>query len=214
MLQQYDSAAIPLIADSTEMAGSRQIAPMDRREVLPLSEAKTVDERRASLGEFSNGAASDSTKHPFKEKGPWRQGCETVLASSLLPSLVLVLLFFGGIAALTVVGVLDDPAIHGSAVIVGYVSFEVLTVRVARMSYVQRFLRPLSSTAVSCVLMHAVFTWYAVWQFFLWSSRQPDRVAEDVVRIALLYVALAAVAVLGRWSSGAKEWQELQYQAR
>ena len=143
------------------MAGSR-IEPVTDAVLLPLSEAKAVDERRASLGDFSNGAASDSTKHPFKEKGPWRQACETVLASSLLPSLVLVLLFFGGIAALTVVGVLDDPAIHGSAVIVGYVSFEVLTVRVARMSHVQRFLQPLSSTAVSCVLMHAVFAWCAV----------------------------------------------------
>ena len=145
------------------MAFSRKIEPARCAVVQPLSEVKTLDERIASpVEELSNGAASDTTKHPFKEKGPWRQGCETVLASSLLPSLVLVLLFFGGIAALTVVGVLDDPAIHGSAVIVGYVSFEVLTVRVARMSYVQRFLQPISSTAVSCVLMHAVFTWCAV----------------------------------------------------
>ena len=145
------------------MAFSRKIEPARCALVQPLSEVKTLDERIASpVEELSNGAASDTTKHPFKEKGPWRQGCETVLASSLLPSLVLVLLFFGGIAALTVVGVLDDPAIHGSAVIVGYVSFEVLTVRVARMSYVQRFLQPISSTAVSCVLMHAVFTWCAV----------------------------------------------------
>ena len=148
------------------MAGGRQVEPVSGAVLLPLSETKPVDERRASLGTCSNGAATDSSRHPFKEKHPLLQRCETVLTSSLLPSLVLALLFFGAVAALTLVEhadgpVLDDPAIHSSAVIVGYVSFELLTVRVAQMSYVQRFLRPLPSTVVSCALMHAAFAWCA-----------------------------------------------------
>ena len=155
-----------LVDEPTQMAGGRQVEPVSGAVLLPLSETKPVDERRASLGTCSNGAATDSSRHPFKEKHPLLQRCETVLTSSLLPSLVLALLFFGAVAALTLVEhadgpVLDDPAIHSSAVIVGYVSFELLTVRVAQMSYVQRFLRPLPSTAVSCALMHAAFAWCA-----------------------------------------------------
>ena len=150
-----------LVDEPTQMAGGRQVEPVSGAVLLPLSETKPVDERRASLGTCSNGAATDSSRHPFKEKHPLLQRCETVLTSSLLPSLVLALLFFGAVAALTLVGVLDDPAIHSSAVIVGYVSFELLTERVAQMSYVQRFLRPLPSTAVSCALMHAAFAWCA-----------------------------------------------------
>ena len=159
-----------LVDVSTQMARGRQVEPVSGA-VLPLSETKPVDDRRASLGTGSNGAtipgeASFSSRHPFEEKHPLLQRCETVLTSSLLPSLVLALLFFGAVAALTLVEradgpVLDDPAIHSSAVIVGYVSFELLTVRVAQMSYVQRFLRPLPSTAVSCALMHAAFAWCA-----------------------------------------------------
>ena len=90
--------AIPLKKTEEMAGGGRQIEPMTGA-VLPRSEAKTVDERRASLASAcSNGAASDSTRHPFQEKGPWRQGCETLFASSLLPSLVLALLFFGAVA--------------------------------------------------------------------------------------------------------------------
>ena len=145
------------------MAGGRQVEPVSGAVLLPLSETNPVDERRGSLGTCSgsHGAATDSSKHPFKEKHPLLQRCETVLTSSVLPSLVLALLFFGAVAALTLVGVLDDPAIHSSAVIIGYVSFELLTVRVAQVSYVQRFLRPLPSTVVSCALMHAAFAWCA-----------------------------------------------------
>ena len=75
------------------MAGGRQVEPVSGAVLLPLSETKPVDERRASLGgTCSNGAATDSSRHPFKEKHPLLQRCETVLTSSLLPSLVLALL--------------------------------------------------------------------------------------------------------------------------
>ena len=149
-------------------SASRPVAPVSKMVVL-LSDAKSLPDQSTDFPDqrsehpfTEKGLPDQRSEHPFTEKGPWRQGCEAMLASSLLPSLVIVSSFFVGIAALTIVGVLDDPAIHGSAVIVGYVSFEVLTVRVARMSYVQRFLQPLSSTLMSCVLMHTVFIWYVV----------------------------------------------------
>ena len=46
---------------------SRPVAPLAGM-VLPLSEARTVPERRTSLGSYSS-AASASTKHPFRDNG-------------------------------------------------------------------------------------------------------------------------------------------------
>ena len=190
-----------------------QVAPESKGVITPLAQAAAVGPERKERGE-NDSIASASTKHPFREKGPMERAVTDFLGSSLAPALVIFGACIGVFVALCHLDIVDDPATAALAVILGFVIFEVLTVRVARVSWVQRFLRPLPSTAASVVLLHGATAWFAAWRFTHADVTVLNQSGLDAARVALLYATLISVAVLGRWSSGAKEWQELQYQAQ
>lgn len=193
-----------------ELRNLKELRPGSLQHILPSAPhggrvapqpGVSETEARAS-GDPSPDGNSVTSRHPFREKGPIRQGFDDLMCSSLPMCVALFLGWVGALAALHALDcdwALDDPGACALGVLLGFVIFELLTVRVSSIIYLRRFAhaRPGAERVVSLVLLHGAAIWYGVARLSL-PDAEADGVGTEVLRLLLLYASLIGVWALGR----------------